>query len=268
MIYICYGMTKSASTYLYQLTEEVLAAAGHTVFRIGRPGRGNRENYYDEITTSLLDRIESRAEGGAAVLKTHGRLDPAVAGYIASGRVKASATYRDPREVAMSMADNGARARKLGERAFSEIVRLEDTFPSIDQQLAYCAEWMAVPRLEAFSYNEICFSTGAAVARLCRQIGVVIDDRSATAPFQKRILIGQFNVARPLRYRDMDEAAQSMFLQRYHSFYAAVDLGEDLIEGTADLPAGRPRSAGIHRLEAALRLWRRMLKTKSLGTIL
>ncbi len=266
MIYICYGITKSASTFLYQLTEELFSAAGYTVCRIRRPKRGDRENYYDQITAPLIDKIERRAKGRAVVLKTHGRLDPAVARYIEDGRVKACATYRDPREIAMSMADNGARSRELGILPFSEIVKPEDALPSIDLQIAYLAEWLAVPGVETFSYNEVCFSTCNALRRIRDQIGVTVDDDISTIPFRNRMLIGQFNVGKPLRYRDMDEATQAVFLERYQSFYSTIDLDEGLIEAV-DLSGAHPRGARIHRLEATLRLLRRLVKTKSLGTI-
>ena len=267
MIHICYGITKSASTFLYQLTEEILSGAGRTVCRIRRPGRSTLENYYDSITIPLLDEIESRARGREVVLKTHGRLDPAVAGRIAEGRIKASASFRDPREVALSMADNGALSRQLGIPAFSEIAVPEDALPSIDMQLACLGEWMAVPGVEAFSYNEVCFSTDQAVRRLCAQIGVAVDAGRTIAPFRNRMLIGQLNVARPLRYRDMDEATQAIFLQRYAAFYATVDLGEHLV-GQAD-SGGKPAPKDVwtYHLENINRHLRRMWRTRSLGTI-
>ena len=37
MIYICFGMTKSASTFLYQLTEETFRAAGRSPARLRPP---------------------------------------------------------------------------------------------------------------------------------------------------------------------------------------------------------------------------------------
>ena len=49
MIYICFGMMKSASTFLYQLVEETFRVAGRRPVRLGPPLRfhWSVENYID-----------------------------------------------------------------------------------------------------------------------------------------------------------------------------------------------------------------------------
>lgn len=69
MIYLCYGVTKSASIFLYQLTEEILLASGQTVCRIRQPVRTKLENYYDFITLPFIERVERAARGRSVVLK-------------------------------------------------------------------------------------------------------------------------------------------------------------------------------------------------------
>lgn len=266
MIYLCYGVTKSASTFLYQLTEEILLASGQTVCRIRQPVRTKLENYYDFITLPFIERVEHAAHGRAVVLKTHGQITPEVAALIASGRIKASASIRDPREMALSMADNGARARKLGMLPFSEIVSPSDALPSIDMQLDLFAQWAAVPLVDVFTYNEVCFATEVTVTRLCQQLGVEVNVERVLQPFQSGRLIGQINRAVPRRYREMDAALQTLFLQRYDGFYATVDLKEDLIDLTR-APLRMERGVFSHHLGNTLRLIRRVFLTKNLGII-
>ena len=63
MIYICFGMTKSASTFLYQLTEETFRAAGRRPARLGPPLRPLRsvENYFDTIDPRFCWRSRSKS---------------------------------------------------------------------------------------------------------------------------------------------------------------------------------------------------------------
>lgn len=110
MIYICFGMTKSASTFLYQLTEETLRAAGRKPARLGPPfcPRWRVENYIDDIDPALLEAIAVATGGRDVVLKTHQGLHPEVARQIDARSLLASASIRDPREIALAMVDHGA----------------------------------------------------------------------------------------------------------------------------------------------------------------
>ncbi|OZA79315.1 MAG: hypothetical protein B7X76_09235, partial [Azorhizobium sp. 39-67-5] len=190
MIYICYGVTKSASTYLYQLTEEILTASGLGFCRVRHRGALETANYYDAISPDLLDRVSGAACGRPVVLKTHGDLHPEVARRIAAGTVLASASIRDPREIALSMADHGRRARARGDDAFSEVSDPLATLASIDGQVAVFGRWAAVARTEVFTYNQICFDTGTTVARVAAQIGADVDIRQVLAPFVRPGTIG------------------------------------------------------------------------------
>lgn len=266
MIYICYGVTKSASTFLYQLTEEILLRSGRTVCRIQQPVRGKLENYYDRITVPFLERVENAAKGRAVVLKTHGQLQPGVFDLIATGRVKASASIRDPREIALSMADNGARARALGLLPFAEVVEPADALPSIDMQLRYFEEWATVPAIEVFAYNEVCFATDVTIARLCRQLGVEVRDDKVLQPFRGGWLIGQINRATPRRYAAMRADLQENFLTRYADFYSKTDLKDAFVAQATPLAPSRPGVLS-HRLGNSLRFIRRFFLTRNLGVI-
>lgn len=270
MIYICYGVTKSASTFLYQITEEILCLSGKGFSRIDRKGNRKLENYYDNITGALLDRVEAAANGRNVVLKTHGPLYPEVAARIAAGTVLASASIRDPREMAMSMADNGARARAIGQPAFAEIVTPQDAFASIDYQVGLFQAWAAVPHVEVFTYNQICFETAASVARVAAQIGVAAEPARVMSAFKSKGLIGQFNVGKPQRYQDMDLDIQRQFLERYAALYARFELDsvpEAMRGAVPGQRLGRRRNIYVHHMDNARRFLRRMVNARGIGVI-
>jgi hypothetical protein len=186
MIYLCYGMMKSASTFLYQLTEETPRAAGRRPARLGPPFRScwTVENYFDTIDPPLLAAIGAAAGGRDVVLKTHEGLDPEVARRIEDRLLLASASIRDPREIALAMLDHGRRSRRLGRTRFSECVTVFDTLPSLDDQMVSFGSWSALERIEIFKYNDVCFDSAAVVSRLAAQIGVAVDPAEVLKPFR------------------------------------------------------------------------------------
>jgi hypothetical protein len=65
MIYISFGMLKSASTLTYQIIEEILRQAGRAPLMLGAPLRPalSVTNYFDHIDAALITRIGQVAEG-------------------------------------------------------------------------------------------------------------------------------------------------------------------------------------------------------------
>jgi hypothetical protein len=226
MIYISYGVTKSASTYLYQLTEETFRAAGREVVRLGAPFRRSDsvENYFNFIETDLLDEIENAIGSRDIVLKTHGTPPRDLAALVASGRVMASASIRDPREIALSMLDHGRRSRRWRKSAFSEFAAVADTLHALDLQIACFLSWAQTPGVAVFSYNDICFDGTAVVHRIAAQIGAEVDAGAVLGAFGSKTSIGQFSKGKALRYSEMDRSDQAVFLARFAALYAAYEF--------------------------------------------
>lgn len=263
MIYICYGITKSASTFLYQLTEEVFRAAGRPVARLAPPlVAGVLDNYFNIIDDELLDRIDDHTGGADIVLKTHGPPRGRVADLVTSGRVLASASIRDPREIALSMVDHGARARRWRNKPFSEFVTLSDTLDSLDVQINIFEEWAAIDRVAVISYNEICYDTATVISTIANQLKVEVEANHVLAAFQDKRTIGQFSKGKALRYSEMSAADQAMFLDRYASAYAARSFDTDSARRiAADQASLDLRPAGevlqhLTYLRRRLMLWR------------
>jgi hypothetical protein len=189
-------------------------------------------NYFDHIDAALITRIEQVAEGRDVVLKTHQLPCADVLAMIARGDLLASATLRDPREIALSMMDHGDRSRRWHIPEFSECAQVEDCLPSIDHQVATLQALCDVPGVEPIAYAAICFDMEAAIARLARQIGVTVDPEAVAEIFADKRMIGQFNKGLPDRFDEMAPDESSAFLARYADFYARF------------LPAPRP-STGV-----------------------
>jgi len=241
MIYISYGVTKSASTFLYQLTEETFRAAGRKVARLGHPFRplDSVENYFNFIETELLDEIEKAIGSQDIILKTHGTPPRDLAQLVASGRVMVSASIRDPREIALSMLDHGNRSRRWRASRFSEFVTVADTLHALDLQAACFLSWAGTPGVAVFKYNDICFESAVVVRRIAAQIGVEVDAEAVTRSFGSKTLIGQFSKGKALRYSEMDSGDQAVFLERFAALYDACDFETEAARRVAQTQARR-----------------------------
>lgn len=262
-------MLKSASTFLYQLTDRVFELAGLEPVLLkpplGRPGA--LENPFDYIDEDVLARISAEIGDRNIVLKTHGHLSPVVAERISRGEILASVALRDPREIALAMVDHGDRARRWRQAAFLGMDAVTDTLDAIEVQIAVARAWAATPRAEVFRYNDIGFDTAAVIDRIGRQVGVQVSPQDAIAPFRDKSAIGQFSKGVPLRYRELPAEQQQLFLDRFAAFYA--DFTFDTPAATAladrlgDPRAKRPRGG----LAQEFTYWRRRLRSETKGRL-
>jgi hypothetical protein len=221
MIYISYGVSKSASTYIYQLTEEILRVAGRHQAKLSTriKGHPHKENYVEQMTGEVLD--DARAEIGEldVVIKTHSAPDARVLADVAAGRVLASAIIRDPREIALSMIDHGKRAQTLGLKDFTEFKEPLNVVNNLKGQIVRFDKWVSCDKVAVFTYDQVSFHTSRAVERLAAQIGVAVDPQTVIAPFKAKSMIGQFNKGQKNRYLELTPLEQGIFESTFPQFY-------------------------------------------------
>lgn len=222
MIYISYGMPKSASTFTYVVMEAVLQAAGRAPVSLSEAAKGSKSrlNYVDPITGDALARVAAELGDKSAVIKTHGAPDNRVLEAVDSGEVFASAVIRDPREIALSLLDHAKRSRSLGNGDFAEFETVADTFTALDEQFGRLSRWMQSNKVLLLIYDEICFDTEFAVQRIIDQLGLSITAASVVATLPEAGKIEQFNKGFRNRFEiEMPRDAQQTFLERYADVY-------------------------------------------------
>lgn len=106
MIVINYGLPKSASTFVYQLTASILSAAGHDQTAIRRAHlpeelRADDLPLVPEVLHTLLDSVPARS---ILTVKTHYPLEP-LRDLTRNQQVRAIVTVRDPRDAMLSFMD-------------------------------------------------------------------------------------------------------------------------------------------------------------------
>lgn len=150
MIIISAGFMKSASTLVHDYQIEMLdlssRRSGQKILEKFSSGRGTAYRGKLDFKTFLI-LIVVNFVFGDVVLKTHSGPTFYVSLLIKLGLAKVTYTYRDPRDVALSMVDHGKRTREKepenihDDRGFRNIIKVEDTIPQIKQEIDNWYGW-------------------------------------------------------------------------------------------------------------------------------
>lgn len=238
MIYISYGVPKSASTFTYVVTEHVLRTAGLAPVELSEAAKGNKSrlNYVDPINGAALDRIRAELGDRSAVIKTHGAPDRHVLDAVEHGDVFASAVIRDPREIALSLLDHGRRSRNLGVGDFADFMTPTDTFSALDDQFARLSRWLQSGKVLLLTYDEIAFDTEFAVQRIIDQLGLPVAAAAVLSALPDRDKVEQFNKGVSQRFAsEMSVETQRLFLDRYADLYRRY-IDADISVGGKSVP--------------------------------
>lgn len=239
-----YGMTKTGSTLAFELTRAALTLAGHRQERLSLDAVMDRKkiNFVQHVDAKRADALRREVDrlGTPIVVKTHTRPDPAVIAMLQSGEAIATAAYRDPRDMALSMLDHGVRARAKGKASFSEFVSVEDTIDQIQHQTNSLAAWLTLPNVLPVYYEDLAFDMPRTTRGLIDHLGVQasVEDAMAIALTERFI---QFNKGVSARHKDeMSRANSDRFLAIFAPLYDQLIDNKDNLnrDGTPVLPQG------------------------------
>src|SRR5262249_15016403 len=97
----------------------------------------------------------------------------------ASGQVQIIASYRDPRDVCLSMVDAGQIAREKNRREFAEYTDLNSTLRQIEKQTVIFRKWGAIPGTVRLDYETLAFEPEATMTMLDNVLGIASDHAKA-----------------------------------------------------------------------------------------
>lgn len=164
MIVISAGLQKAGTGLFFNLTNDMLAAAGNADIR------ELRETYkLDDILKHYNCNIEElswqrlrkllplHTRGKRFVVKTHNRPTKWVKSLKALKVVKATFIYRDPRDVVLSALDHGRRIREEGlDHTFAVCTTVKNTIPRVKAWLNNSAmEWIDLEGVLLFKYEDL-----------------------------------------------------------------------------------------------------------------
>lgn len=175
-IIFSYGCTKSGSTFCFEIIRTALEHAGCKQVKLEENDHRikRRINFASHLSFEQIARIEERVFelGYPIVIKTHTRPDPAIIDVINRGNASVVATHRDPRDMALSMLDHGARSRRDGKAPFAEIKTLDDARKNIRGQFDSLAQWLYRKNALAIYFNDLTREPYIAARHIFGHLGI------------------------------------------------------------------------------------------------
>jgi hypothetical protein len=216
MLILCYGITKSGSTLAFELVKGMLASAGHVQERLpnGVVEPTPRINFISGIITRerLRALIDTIGRDRIIAVKTHTEFDTADFRWIEEaqleGALQVIASYRDPRDICLSLCDAGERSRARNIKAFSKIDSLARAIKGVQRQFVRFRKWAALQGTLRLDYACVAFNPDEAMERIARKLGIAYDAAAARKhAFEDAIT--QKNKAIPRRHEaELDEEQQ------------------------------------------------------------
>jgi hypothetical protein len=185
MLIINYGIPKSGSTLTYELVRGMLISAGYSQ-DLANPDRRAVQPLVSRMKrnfSALMGRAEIEAllaqigpEGRIAV-KTHAWFEDTPYAWLddlcAKGEVLIVASYRDPRDITLSLVDASEKARDVGAAAFANVHGMEHAAKKVRRRINDFRIWASLTNAVRIDYEDVAFDPGKAIGALERALGLV-----------------------------------------------------------------------------------------------
>jgi hypothetical protein len=189
MLVLCYGMQKSGSTLAFELTCGVLQSAGFEQVFIRndlhepRDGRVYR-NYVEDISADAIEDLISTAGPARKIaFKTHStfpdELFPRLEELQAKRDLQIIASYRDPRDICLSLLDAGEKSRELERGGFGRFETLDEAAEFVKGRVARFRKWASLKGTLRLEYETVAYAPDEAIDRLEAVLGVTANRTEA-----------------------------------------------------------------------------------------
>jgi hypothetical protein len=181
MIVISVGLPKSGSGLYFNLTNDLLIAAGkqdvralREEYRLGSLLQHANCNVGEITTGKLLRLLIPHLRGNSFVVKTHDGPTRALSALLAVNIVRATCIYRDPRDVLLSAIDHGKKIREKGEHhSFALCTSIETTIPLVKRRLENSIlKWRQMRDVMCVKYEDLIANPLAEMKRLTDYLNI------------------------------------------------------------------------------------------------
>jgi len=241
MLVISYGIPKSGSTLAFEIVRGVLESAGHEQALLcssrnsAQPaGRGSTRNFFARAHRDAVARLIAEIGPDRIIaVKTHSRLNPVDFAWFEERQrareIRVIASFRDPRDIALSLVDAGARVREqhADRRAFAHIRDLDQAAKRVERRLREFRGWAALEGTLRLDYEDTAFAPDKAISAIERALGV-ISDHEAVKRYAFTEASTQRNKAAPRRHEtELDPERAQALRSRFGGFLKNVSESDD-----------------------------------------
>jgi predicted ribosome quality control (RQC) complex YloA/Tae2 family protein len=221
-------MQKSGSTLAFEIVSGMLQSAGdeqvfiHNDLRAPKDGKTYR-NYVEKISSeNILALIESVGPDRKIAFKTHAifpeEIFPLLEDLQAKRDLQIVASYRDPRDICLSLLDAGEKARSLSKEQFSDLRTLNDAAKYTLGRAARFRKWASLRGTLRLNYDTVAYEPQKAIDALEPILGVTCD-RAQVMQHAFSDAFTQKNKAKRSRYaEEMIEEQQEQMMEVFGRF--------------------------------------------------
>ena len=230
MLVICYGMAKSGSTLAFELVRGVLESAGHSQEKLDLKAfkPRNRGNHLRDVSRRRLEAaFEAIGPDHIVAAKTHKELPDELYGWAeemqAARKLQVIASYRDPRDVCLSLVDHSARSREQGKRSYARLQDLDRASQAVERSIGKFRQWASLTGSLRLFYETVAFSPDEAIDAIERTLGVTADhERAKRHAFEESFTQRNKGSARNRYIEEMDDEQKARMLEKFGPFIGDV----------------------------------------------
>lgn len=238
MIVLSHGMAKSASSFVFQITHGLIHShcrtAGGVVLDLKKyclSSNGlflnDAENIDEVIEKKIFEIGASNCdERNYLHIKIHRRCTPYVHQLIDEGKVIVISTYRDPRDIALSLIDAGRIDKERGKARFTQYETVTDTIDTVEYQLDCFNTWLNVKNIEFISFDQIATKPFDVGKRIAARLKIPYDESIVEELLINKSNIWEYNKGITNRWREEMEDSD---IERFEKISAKfLDITKEL----------------------------------------
>ena len=213
MIVISCGMPKSASSFVYLLTHEIVNTVSPRHLLKHDLPKHLQEHYLGDVSNNLDTLLAHIPSDQFYAIKTHQQIDHHIIKLLHENKVTGTITYRDPYDVLVSMLDVGKKERlkpkEEQRQEFAVFETIENVLDEIPNYIYGCSSWLAEadnsPNILKFSYEMIKNNPRDVVEKIASSLGIEVDPHKILDKYlQDKSLIWEYNQGKSGRgYREI-----------------------------------------------------------------
>jgi len=193
MIILSAGMPRAGSGWYYNLTNDLVVAAGYQDgrkirkrYRLGRVLTEVNCNIGALTAKRLIPVLLPSLLGNTFVIKTHAGPTPLASRLMKHGTIHPAYIYRDPRDAMLSAYEYGQRGlQKSRPNAFSHLIDFESSLEFIVDYVRIWEQWIACEQTLHTRYEQFKSDYDQEASRLVTHLGLDSDDPAIREVIQR-----------------------------------------------------------------------------------
>jgi hypothetical protein len=164
-------------------------------------------------------------------VKTHEPFEPGLFAWLEAlqleRKLQVIASYRDPRELCLSLLDAAANARARGQNAFVELKDLESVIVRVEKRIRHFRRWAALSGSLRLYYDTVAFVPDVAINAIERTLGVQADHAQVIKHAFEDAFTQKNKGVRERYLTDLSDAERSALTERFREFIDGPCQGRD-----------------------------------------